>query len=91
MYIEWYDRENQQSPAPKQLRKPTKVDTALPISETVMPAILDVHQVTQCEKHSFVNSKQRKRMDVYKWSVKYDSSYGRRTAHVLQCYVESLD
>ncbi|KAH7699832.1 hypothetical protein AAVH_33058 [Aphelenchoides avenae] len=48
------------------------------------------HRVTPCEMHSFVNARQWKRMDVYKWSVEFERFDSRRTAHILQRLVKDL-
>ncbi|KAH7700937.1 hypothetical protein AAVH_31940, partial [Aphelenchoides avenae] len=87
--VKWNDDDGP-SPTPKKLSKPTKTDTPLPKFEMVMAWIPAVHRVSQCEKHSFVDKKKRKRMEVYKWSVEYDLWSHRRTTHILQCRVESL-
>ncbi|KAH7705414.1 hypothetical protein AAVH_27376 [Aphelenchoides avenae] len=62
VFVLWYDDE---SPAPKRLRKPTKVDRPLPEAETIFYWLPDRHLVPECETHSFVNTKQWKRMEVY--------------------------
>ncbi|KAH7707804.1 hypothetical protein AAVH_24959 [Aphelenchoides avenae] len=91
VYVRWIERDDgQQSSAPKQLRKPTKVDMALPKNDLTAWITCGVHQVSQCEVHSFVSKKQRKRMEVYKWSVEYERFDRRLTAHVLMCLVKDL-
>ncbi|KAH7687732.1 hypothetical protein AAVH_40719 [Aphelenchoides avenae] len=88
--IKWGDPIGQQSPALKQLKEPTKVDVPLPKNDLTKWITRYVHKVTQCEMHSLVNKKQRKRMDLYKWTVEYEDEEDRHTAHVLQCRVKSL-
>ncbi|KAH7703578.1 hypothetical protein AAVH_29248 [Aphelenchoides avenae] len=88
--IQWEDDENQQSFALKQLKKPTKIDMPLPNNDLTEWTTRRAHQVTLCEMHSLVNAKQWKRMEAFKWSIDYDSAYGRHTAHLLQCRLENL-
>ncbi|KAH7701622.1 hypothetical protein AAVH_31242, partial [Aphelenchoides avenae] len=84
--IQWFDGEGQQSPAPEQLKKPTKIDMPLPKIDLTAWLIHTVHQMSQCETNSFVNAKQWKQMDVYKWTIDYDNVYyGRITTDILQC------
>ncbi|KAH7697303.1 hypothetical protein AAVH_35614, partial [Aphelenchoides avenae] len=66
--VRWDDGDGPQSATPKLLSKPTKIDMPLPKNDLTTWLTRDVHRVSQCEAHSFVNSKQRKRMEVYKWS-----------------------
>ncbi|KAH7718044.1 hypothetical protein AAVH_14555 [Aphelenchoides avenae] len=89
VFVGWHDDEDHQSPAPKHLSKPIKCEIPLPKMD--MPAWLTrgVHQVTQCEVHSFVNTKHWMRMDVYKWSD-YHGSDRRRVTHILRCRVSDL-
>ncbi|KAH7699833.1 hypothetical protein AAVH_33059 [Aphelenchoides avenae] len=87
--IMWHDRAHPR--APKQLSSPTKIDVPLPKTNLSAYITSLVHQVTQCEVHSFVNKKQWKRMDVYKWRVVEDHYDGhRRTTHILQFLVKNL-
>ncbi|KAH7695119.1 hypothetical protein AAVH_37827 [Aphelenchoides avenae] len=88
--IQWIDDEGPPSTAPKQLSKPTKSDMNLPENGLSGFITRMDHHVVQCEMYSFVNERQCKRMDVYKWSVGYNDGYGRRTAHLLQCRLENL-
>ncbi|KAH7711972.1 hypothetical protein AAVH_20684 [Aphelenchoides avenae] len=88
VWIQWEDDENQQSPALKQLKKPTKVD--MPLPDLAAWLTRRDHRVTQCEKHSFENAKQWQRMVAYKWAVVFDDPYGRYTRHILECRAENL-
>lgn len=87
--IEWDHFGGPQSPAPKQLRKPTKTDMPLPNNVTawVRPAVC---QATQCEMHSFANMKQWMRMDVFRWSVEYDLIGCLVTRYTLLCRVTDI-
>ncbi|KAH7687731.1 hypothetical protein AAVH_40718, partial [Aphelenchoides avenae] len=88
--FQWYDPERQKSPALKQLKEPTKVDMPLPKNDLTALLTREFHQVTHCEMRSLVNAKQRKRMELVKWTVEYEDEEDRHTAHVLQCRVKSL-
>ncbi|KAH7698547.1 hypothetical protein AAVH_34360 [Aphelenchoides avenae] len=67
------------------------MDLPLPKIDLTAAITHNVHEVSQREMHFFVNPKQRKRMDVFKWRAEYVSSFGRRhTSHVLQCRVTNL-
>ncbi|KAH7698694.1 hypothetical protein AAVH_34210, partial [Aphelenchoides avenae] len=90
MCIQWYDPERQKPPALNQLKKPTKVDMPLPKNHLTALLTREFHQVTHCEMHSLVNAKQRKRMELVKWTVEYEEEEDRHTAHVLQCRVGNL-
>ncbi|KAH7717216.1 hypothetical protein AAVH_15327 [Aphelenchoides avenae] len=82
--IKW----NEQSPAPKQLSKPTKVDVPIPKLYMMVWIARNSHRVSQCEMHSFVNAKQR--LDVYNWTIEYEDEGRRRTTQLLQCRVKDL-
>ncbi|KAH7676154.1 hypothetical protein AAVH_41937, partial [Aphelenchoides avenae] len=90
VYLRWDDGDGPQPATPKLLSKPSKSDMRLPKNDLTAWLIRDGHEVSPCEMHSFVSSKQRKRMDVYKWSVHYDLWGSRRMTHVLQCLVKTL-
>ncbi|KAH7708179.1 hypothetical protein AAVH_24583, partial [Aphelenchoides avenae] len=88
--IQWIDVEGPQPTAPKRLSKPTKTDVPLPKTDVIEWATRDVLRMIHCEMQAFVNEKQSKRMDVYKWSAEYDYGGDRGTTHVLQCRMVSL-
>ncbi|KAH7697979.1 hypothetical protein AAVH_34932 [Aphelenchoides avenae] len=88
--FQWYDPDGQQSPALKQLKKPTKVDLHLPKNDLTKWITCEFHRVTKCETYSLINKNQWKRMELVKWTVEYDEDDDRHTAHVLQCRVENL-
>ncbi|KAH7711597.1 hypothetical protein AAVH_21064 [Aphelenchoides avenae] len=87
--VRWGDSEDHQSPAPKQLSKPTKREIPLPKMELTALLNIEVHPMTQCEVHSFVSTKHSVRMDVYKWSD-YDCIDPPDVVHILQCRVSDL-
>ncbi|KAH7707613.1 hypothetical protein AAVH_25143 [Aphelenchoides avenae] len=88
--ITWTDPEDRQSPAPKQLSKPTKIGMLLPENGLTEWLIPFVHRVSQCEMQSFVNTKQWKRMEVFEWSAEYYPDRSLCTTHLLQCLVKNL-
>ncbi|KAH7700619.1 hypothetical protein AAVH_32257 [Aphelenchoides avenae] len=90
VYIQWINGEGPQSTAPKRLSKPTKTDMPLPKTDMTEWATRDTHRVIHCEMHAFVNEKQWKRMDVYKWSAERNHDSSRCTVHVLQCRMVNL-
>ncbi|KAH7697838.1 hypothetical protein AAVH_35075, partial [Aphelenchoides avenae] len=70
--------------------KPIKIDVPLPKNYlTALLARYDL-EVTQCETQFFDNTMQWKRMELYKWTVKYDRGDRRRTAPIFQCLVKHL-
>ncbi|KAH7698546.1 hypothetical protein AAVH_34359 [Aphelenchoides avenae] len=87
--------EDRSSPAPKQLSKPTKIDMPFPKINLTYSLTCDDDE-TQCEIHSFENTKQWKQMEVYKWTVEYDCGFRpgggcfRKTIHILQCHMKNL-
>ncbi|KAH7724710.1 hypothetical protein AAVH_07851 [Aphelenchoides avenae] len=86
-----FDDDAQPSPLPKLLNKPTKADVPLPYNDlTAWLTGCYTHRVSRCETHSFVNAKQCKRMEVYKWTVEYVNGSGYHTSHMLQCRLENL-
>ncbi|KAH7702348.1 hypothetical protein AAVH_30495, partial [Aphelenchoides avenae] len=88
--MRWTEWEDMRAATPKQLREPSKIDMPLPKND--LPEYLSRYdvQVSQCEMHSFVNKKQWKRMDVYKWSLEYELFDGRFTEQILHCRVKNL-
>ncbi|KAH7705416.1 hypothetical protein AAVH_27378 [Aphelenchoides avenae] len=86
VYMRW----NDPSPAPKRLSKPTKVDKPLPKSQTISWWLPSRYRVSECETHSFVNTKHWKRMDVNKWTIEDNRRYDLRTTHYLQCLMKDL-
>ncbi|KAH7678390.1 hypothetical protein AAVH_41711 [Aphelenchoides avenae] len=88
--IGWADDDAQPSPPPKRLNKPTKADVPLPFNHLTEWLTHYAHRVSRCETHSFVNAKQCKRMEAYKWTVEYDEGYGPHTTHMLQCRVHDF-
>ncbi|KAH7704452.1 hypothetical protein AAVH_28357 [Aphelenchoides avenae] len=77
------------SPMSKLLSNPTTSDEPLP-EDVKLRSISGVRVLSQCEVHTFVNEKQKKRMEVYKWSVKYFEDEDRWTTHVLKCLVKNV-
>lgn len=73
----------------KLLSNPTTSDEPLP-EDVKLRSISGVRVLSQCEVHTFVNEKQKKRMEVYKWSVKYFEDEDRWTTHVLKCLVKNV-
>lgn len=90
MCIKWEDPKGQQSPALKQLKKPTKVDVPLLKNDLTAWITRNIHRAFPCEMHSFVNKKQWKRIELYKWTVKCGVGRHCITTHVLQCRLENL-
>ncbi|KAH7695671.1 hypothetical protein AAVH_37266, partial [Aphelenchoides avenae] len=75
---------------PKQLNKLTEIDLPVPKNNLIWLLYGSNHRVTQCETQSFVNKKQWKRMEVFKWSVEYPAGLRNTTTHLLQCLVKNL-
>lgn len=89
MCIYWEDIGDHQSPAPKQLNKPTTVDVPLPKAEMVMYRACDIRRVSQCERHFFVNTKQWKQLEIFMWSV--ESMHNVLvTTRLLMCRVKDV-
>lgn len=87
MTIWWTDGDEPQSPAPKHLNKPTKIEMPLPKNGLAKWLTGFVPRVSQCEAHSFDNTMQWKQLEVYEWGGEYGD---RCTAHILQFRVKNL-
>ncbi|KAH7699837.1 hypothetical protein AAVH_12963 [Aphelenchoides avenae] len=71
---------------PKQLSNPTEINLPVPYDEVAAGLIpADRHE---CEMYSFVNTKQRKRMEVYNWTLDYGPH--EVPTYIFKCYMKDL-
>ncbi|KAH7698833.1 hypothetical protein AAVH_34069 [Aphelenchoides avenae] len=90
VHITWYESSEDTPSVLKQLSKSTKTDSSLPEIGWDASFTHYVHKA-QCEMYSFVNTKQRKRLEVYKWRSKDLYFFClRHETHVLHCRVKNL-
>ncbi|KAH7707797.1 hypothetical protein AAVH_24952 [Aphelenchoides avenae] len=76
----------------KRLTQPTTTNVPIPRADFVTCRVSGNYKVSHCDLYSFPIAKQRKRMDIFKWTTDYEHHTGRLTTkHAFVCELKNAN